>query len=351
MYHVTYEPANAHLLRLQRKAERAEAQREARSAAAAAAKDRLQTIKANSSKRVCGSGKYGEFVLPPGVLQRVMSCLAGIEADGVRGLSMAANDLANAALVSWDFYSASKHGFATLEEQAADLQLLRRAAIEFWNKPAGVRCSEKTLAQLQRLPEADGWSWQQWSAFLQDPLRYKLPELKQAARQLRVPGSNSSKAELVVNLLGAFGLQQPSSVAPQLLRAVLLERCCSYPWAGCELVSSVWDALKAMGRDEVNRRWPGPSRKQSGLARWLFSCSMTMVTVTSAAARRRLLQQFTGACSRQQLLQLQVTAQQWQEQLSRMGEGARREALLEQQQEARDMLCCLAAKEGNARAH
>uniref|UniRef100_A0A383WHR5 Uncharacterized protein n=1 Tax=Tetradesmus obliquus TaxID=3088 RepID=A0A383WHR5_TETOB len=113
------QPANAHLLRLQRKAERAEAQRVARSAAAAAAKDRLQTIKANSSKRVCGSEKYGEFVLPPGVLQRVMSCLAGIEADGVRGLSMAANDLANAALVS----SAVRHADTIRKESHCIVEL------------------------------------------------------------------------------------------------------------------------------------------------------------------------------------------------------------------------------------
>jgi hypothetical protein len=68
--------------------------------AAAAAQDQLQAIKAHSSKRVCSGDKYGEVVLPPGVLQQVMACLAAIEPDGVRGPAMAAADLANAALVS-----------------------------------------------------------------------------------------------------------------------------------------------------------------------------------------------------------------------------------------------------------
>jgi hypothetical protein len=79
---------------------RQEGKRLARAAATAAAKDQLQAIKANSSKRLCSDEKYGECGLPHVGLQQVMICLAGFEADGVRGLSMAACDLANAALVS-----------------------------------------------------------------------------------------------------------------------------------------------------------------------------------------------------------------------------------------------------------
>jgi hypothetical protein len=73
---------------------------EAKRKEAAAAKNQLQAIKDHSSKRVCSGDKYGEVVLPPGVLQQVMACLAAIEPDGVRGPAMAAADLANAALVS-----------------------------------------------------------------------------------------------------------------------------------------------------------------------------------------------------------------------------------------------------------
>ncbi|WIA36947.1 hypothetical protein OEZ86_008187 [Tetradesmus obliquus] len=251
----------------------------------------------DSSKRFCSDNKSGEFELPPALLEKVMSCLAVMEADGVQGPSMAARDLANAwlgpsmaardlantALVSSDFYNASKHGFAALEQQAAELKL--RCGWEF-SKPASVQCSNETLMSLQSLPRPTSWSWQQWAACLQDPLQYRVYELKQAAKQLAVPG-NSSK--LVTGILQAFGLQQPSSVAPQLLRAVLLERCCACPWAGCEQVSSVWDALKEWSSSDIDRKWPGLSKQLSA-----SSCS-------TAAARRRALLMYTGACSKQQL--------------------------------------------------
>jgi hypothetical protein len=73
---------------------------EAKRRTTAAANNTLRAIKAHSSKRVCSGDKYGEVVLPPGVLQQVMACLAAIEPDGVRGPAVAAADLANAALVS-----------------------------------------------------------------------------------------------------------------------------------------------------------------------------------------------------------------------------------------------------------
>ncbi|WIA16729.1 hypothetical protein OEZ85_013383 [Tetradesmus obliquus] len=67
------------------------------------AKEQLPATRTNSSKRVCNADKSAELALPPALLEKVMSCLAGIEADGVRGPSMAARDLASAALVSCDF--------------------------------------------------------------------------------------------------------------------------------------------------------------------------------------------------------------------------------------------------------
>jgi hypothetical protein len=201
--------------------------------------------------------------------------------------------------VSWDFYTASKHGFAALEALAEQLRLRQDL---FFSKPASVQCSVKTLLQLPLLPEHNGWSWQQWTAFLQDPLQYKVADLKRAARQLRVPGK-SSKAELVVNILQAFGLQQPSSVAPQLLRAVVLERCCAYPWAGCEVVNRVWDTLKSLGSSEVDRKWPGSSEM-------MFSGNPN-----SAGQRRAALYMHAGASCKQQLLQLEVKVQQRKEQL------------------------------------
>ncbi|WIA36850.1 hypothetical protein OEZ86_008101 [Tetradesmus obliquus] len=73
-------------------------------------------------KRICADEESGEFLLPLEMVQKVMSCLAQFEADGVRGPSMVACDLANAALVSKGFHKASKFGFSTLEEQTAQLQ-------------------------------------------------------------------------------------------------------------------------------------------------------------------------------------------------------------------------------------
>jgi hypothetical protein len=168
--------------------------------------------------------------------------------------------------------------------------------------------------QLPYLPEANGWSWQHWAAFLQDPLQYKLPELKQAARQLRMP-VQGSKALLTVSTLQAFGLNEPSRVSPQLLRAVLLERCCANPWVGCEDVGRVWHALSALLRlnpGGLECKWPGLGQAV------LDECSgMT------AAARRSVLSRYTGACSKQQLRQLVVELRQQQE---RIHEQQRRNA-------------------------
>ncbi|WIA36852.1 hypothetical protein OEZ86_008103 [Tetradesmus obliquus] len=237
-------------------------------------------------KRICADEESGEFLLPLEMVQKVMSCLAQFEADGVRGPSMVACDLANAALVSKDFHKASKFGFSTLEEQTAQLQVLPSSDFII---PASVRCSRKTLARLQRLPEAGGWSWQQWAACLQDPMQYSVYELKKAARQLAVP-SNSSK--LVSSILQAFGLQQPSSVSPQLLRAVLLERCCPEPWAGCEQLSLAGGLLQKVGRSGIDKLWPGLGEQLSASG------------LTSAAELRRALHTYTGACSARQLGQL-----------------------------------------------
>jgi hypothetical protein len=86
--------------REQRRQQRLQENRKAHVQATAAAKAQLDTIKSSSSKRACSSERYGDVQLPPNVLQKVMGYLSVIEADGVRGPSMAAHDLANAALVS-----------------------------------------------------------------------------------------------------------------------------------------------------------------------------------------------------------------------------------------------------------
>ncbi|WIA42121.1 hypothetical protein OEZ86_009395 [Tetradesmus obliquus] len=142
----------------ERKLQRQEAKRVARKAAAAAARDKLQTIEAHSSKRFCSGEKYGEVALAPAVLQKVISFLARIEADGVRGPSMAVSDLANAALASWDFYNAAKHGFAALEAQAAQLQVFVHDT-SYYSNPASVQpdTASKFLqaGDLQQLQELE----------------------------------------------------------------------------------------------------------------------------------------------------------------------------------------------------
>jgi hypothetical protein len=156
--------------------------------------------------------------------------------------------------VSWDFYTASKHGLATLEQQAAALTLTRAHVADFMTRPR-VKCSVRTLERLLLLPSS--WSWAQWSALLQDPLQYKVPQLKQAAKQLKIPVTNTTKAVLVVSILQAFGLQEPSSVDLRLLRAVLLERCCSCPWVGCEEINHIWKVLLTLESEKINQQWPG----------------------------------------------------------------------------------------------
>jgi hypothetical protein len=70
--------------------------------AARSAKDQIR--KFSSSKRVRSSSdtviKHGDVQLPVEVLQAIVGCLAAFEPDGVRGPSIVARDLANAALVS-----------------------------------------------------------------------------------------------------------------------------------------------------------------------------------------------------------------------------------------------------------
>jgi hypothetical protein len=198
--------------------------------------------------------------------------------------------------VSWDFYTASKHGLAILEQQAAEHVLTRERC---FCKDISVKCDVKTVDQLPHLPCMPaflGWSWAQWSALLQDPLQYKVPQLKEAARQLRTP-VNATKAVLVVSILQAFGLQEPSSVDPQLLRAVVLERCCACPWLGCEVIGRVWQALQHLGPDKIDCMWPG-------LCELLFKRPRT-----TAAVRRAALRKYAGIGSKQQLLQLELEVQ------------------------------------------
>jgi hypothetical protein len=148
--------------------------------------------------------------------------------------------------VSWDFYNAAKHGFLQLQEQFEQLQITPQS-MHCWDLEAG----------LKGLPAANGWTWQQWSTFLSGPLPYKLPELKAAAEQLRAAKSGT-KAELVVRLLGGFGLKAPSKAPPKLLRVIALERITLVPWSSCEELTATRRALLRLFRTDDDLKEWGP---------------------------------------------------------------------------------------------
>jgi hypothetical protein len=193
--------------------------------------------------------------------------------------------------VSWDFYNAAKSGFVQLQQHVEQLQITRR----HWHYSFGWHLE----AGPKGLPAANGWTWQQWGAFLSDPLYYKLPEFKAAAEQLGV-FKTSTKAELVVKLLGCFGLKAPSKVPPQLLRAVALERIALVPWGGCEVLRAVHKELQQLFLYAGSKceRWgpePGITKPQLQAAK-------------SAAALRKLLNS-VGVETKAQLLELKKDAE------------------------------------------
>jgi hypothetical protein len=113
--------------------------------------------------------------------------------------------------VSWDFHNAAKHGFTLLQQQIEQIEQLTIKPNYGYRLESGLKC----------LPAANGWSWQQWAAFLCDPLSCKLPDLQEAAKQLHVFKSGT-KAQLIVRLLGAFGLKAMRRLAMRR------HRCCGH---------------------------------------------------------------------------------------------------------------------------
>lgn len=94
---------------------------------------------------------------------------------------------------------------------------------------------------------------------MQQPTGLKLPQLKAAARQLELTVTGT-KAELVLRVLGAFGLTAPAKAPAALLRAMRLERSRLYAaWDGpdaeelqysmlcfseCEKLAWLWDPVE-----------------------------------------------------------------------------------------------------------
>jgi hypothetical protein len=194
--------------------------------------------------------------------------------------------------VSWDFYNAAKHGFLQLQQQVEQLDV--------------------------QLPERrDGWSWQQWGAFLSDPLPYSKAEVQGAIRQLRL-ANHGTKAELVLKVLSAFGLKTPSTASPKLLRALALE--CTDPLCRGLACGELYSAREAL------LLWPSPLRKQSlGAGSGLTYDQVN--NAQSAAAWRKLLVS-VGVESKAQLLELKSSA-----------EAARAKLVEEEKQRQQEQSC------------
>jgi hypothetical protein len=77
----------------------------------------------------------------------------------------------------WDFYHAARHGFQALAEATGSLQ----------QRPPSEHVQSKALLDLAALPgpaKLGGWVF--WDSVVQQPTSLKLPQLKDAARQLGV---------------------------------------------------------------------------------------------------------------------------------------------------------------------
>lgn len=85
--------------RNQRQLNRVEAKKREYQTRAHTAEEQLRRYKNSRNKKASSVEKHGKVQLPHEVLLKIMRWLAAFDAAGVRGPSMAANDLANAALV------------------------------------------------------------------------------------------------------------------------------------------------------------------------------------------------------------------------------------------------------------
>jgi hypothetical protein len=100
-------------------------------------------------------------------------------------------------------------------------------------------------------------------------------------------------------LLAGFGLQAPSKVPPQLLRALALERLVHKPWKGCE---DLHDTRKAL---LLRFRFSQEGAQQP----WAFGLTNQQVKQAESAAAWRKLLVSVGVDSKAQLLQLKSSAE------------------------------------------
>jgi hypothetical protein len=217
--------------------------------------------------------------------------------------------------VSWDFHNAAKHGFTLLQQQVEKLTIKRMGGYSY-----GLEYG------LRYLPTADGWSWQQWADLLSDPLSYKLPDLKEAAKQLHMIRSGT-KAELVLRLLGAFGLKAPSKAPPRVLRAIALERICLRPWRGMDPLLGPLHVIRHHYKLYDQKGLPRAVQQQHIAAATGGITKQQLAAAINAAAWRRLLMLF-GFESEEQLLELMERVRRHGQMVSAM---SRKVAAVEEQ--------------------
>jgi hypothetical protein len=202
--------------------------------------------------------------------------------------------------VSWDLYDACKLGFAALEQQVQQkLPIIELRASCSESAPpfyrlgwAGTTIESWCLPNSGELPH--------WQQLVSDPLSCKVAEIKEAAARTLNLSTKGGKSEIVLRVLGVFGLTGPCNAPFSTLRAAVMERGLYGLWNNSGEVSSVITCFEKLG--PVGDAWM-PA---------LSSCKRAEVEASRGyglAGWQRLLFR-AGVQSRAQLLQLKAEAEQ-----------------------------------------
>ncbi|GBF96945.1 hypothetical protein Rsub_09025 [Raphidocelis subcapitata] len=191
--------------------ENADAARERERQAREAAVERLQALGGGKAR---AQDKYSASPLPEEVLAAVFDRLvAGLEPGGVWGPGLVAQQLANASMVCWDWYHAAKEAFTDLAD-AIDQRLGQVA-------PSYAQLCQhdegQAAAPWARIPAGLGWGF--WDALVSAPAGLKLTQLREAANAIGV-GAGGTKPQLILRLLGALGLANPTPAPARLLQSL-----------------------------------------------------------------------------------------------------------------------------------
>ena len=130
--------------------------------------------------------------------------------EGIRGPSVIARDIANAACVNKELYAASKSAFQHLSSFCSPiLQLLR------YLRPAtnGQQRQNTRLASNEAL----------WNLLVSNPASLTVKQVQSLAIAVGVP-DRCSRVVTVVRLLEVLGLECPTAVAARLTASIMKEK-------------------------------------------------------------------------------------------------------------------------------